>query len=51
MTLRMKAGLAAASFSAACWAIVISTSLAYLNSGIEGHDNMVTASITVGERS
>lgn len=48
MTLRMKAVLGAASFSTACWAIVISVSIAYLNGTVDNNDHIVTASITIG---
>lgn len=44
MTLRMKCGLAAISFSALCWALLFNASLTYLQGGVEGLDPVVTAS-------
>lgn len=46
MTLRMKSGLAALSFSVLCWAALINASVAYLTGEVDELDPMVTASIT-----
>lgn len=44
MTLRMKSGLAAMSFSALCWAVLINASLTYLDADVDSVDPVVTAS-------
>lgn len=46
MTLRLKSGLAALSFSVLCWAVLINASVAYLTDEAAGLEPMVTASIT-----
>lgn len=47
MTLRMKSGLLALSFSALCWAVLINASVQYLSGQSQGVDHVVTASTTI----
>lgn len=49
MTLRMRTGLVALSFSIACWSAIISAAVSALEGGHANADHIVTASTTVSD--